>query len=72
MRDTTERPEAVAAGAVELVGTSFERITTSVSRLLDDPVEYRRRQIEANPYGDGHAAERIVEFVLEQGWEKRG
>jgi UDP-N-acetylglucosamine 2-epimerase len=38
-----------------------------VSRLLDDPVEYRKRQIDVNPYGDGHAAARIVDFMLEQG-----
>lgn len=64
MRDTTERPEAMRAGAVELVGTSYEKITTSVSRLLDDPAEYRRRQIDINPYGDGQAAGRIVELML--------
>jgi UDP-N-acetylglucosamine 2-epimerase (non-hydrolysing) len=69
MRDTTERPEALAAGAVELVGTSRERIVSTVSRLLTDPQEYRRRQIDQNPYGDGQAAGRIVDFMLEQGWQ---
>lgn len=68
MRDTTERPEALDAGAVELVGTDSARIVAAVSRLLTDPAEYARRQIESNPYGDGHAAERIVDLVLKQGW----
>ncbi len=68
MRDTTERPEAVAAGGVELVGTACAQIVESVSTLLEDPVEYRRRQIDVNPYGDGLAAGRIVDFVLEQRW----
>ncbi len=68
MRDTTERPEALDAGAVELVGTNSSRIVEAVSRLLSDPIEYSRRQIEHNPYGDGHAAKRIVDLVLTQGW----
>ncbi len=69
MRETTERPEALDAGAVELVGTSVERITSGVSLLLTDSTEYARRQIDVNPYGDGHAAERIVEMMLNQGWQ---
>jgi UDP-N-acetylglucosamine 2-epimerase (non-hydrolysing) len=69
MRETTERPEALEAGAVELVGTSRERIVSAVSRLLTDEQEYRRRQIDKNPYGDGQAAGRIVEFMLQQGWQ---
>ncbi len=68
MRETTERPEAMEAGAVELVGTSIERIVDRVSTLLDDPVEYAQRQIETNPYGDGFAAQRIVELMLKQEW----
>lgn len=68
MRETTERPEAMEAGAVELVGTSIERIVDRVSTLLDDPVEYAQRQIETNPYGDGSAAQRIVELMLKQEW----
>ncbi|MBW3540038.1 MAG: UDP-N-acetylglucosamine 2-epimerase (non-hydrolyzing) [Planctomycetes bacterium] len=64
MRDTTERPEAVEAGAVELVGTSVKRIVASTTRLLTDEAEYARRQIDHNPYGDGRAAERIVERML--------
>ncbi|HVU88689.1 MAG TPA: UDP-N-acetylglucosamine 2-epimerase (non-hydrolyzing) [Pirellulales bacterium] len=68
MRETTERPEALDAGAVELVGTSVERIVASVSRLLTDPTEYARRQLDKNPYGDGQAARRIVDIMLQQGW----
>ena len=68
MRDSTERPEALDAGAVELVGTDSSRIVAAVSRLLSDPLEYARRQIECNPYGDGKSAERIVDLVLKQGW----
>jgi UDP-N-acetylglucosamine 2-epimerase (non-hydrolysing) len=68
MRETTERPEAMEAGAVELVGTSLERIVDRVSVLLDDPVEYAQHQIDKNPYGDGRAAERIVDLILKQEW----
>ena len=69
MRETTERPEAVAAGAVELVGTSVPAMVNGVTRLLTDASEYARRQIDVNPYGDGHAAERIVDIMLQQGWQ---
>ena len=68
MRDTTERPEALDAGAVELVGTDESRIIAAVSRLLTDPAEYSKRQIDHNPYGDGHAATRIVDLLLKQDW----
>jgi UDP-N-acetylglucosamine 2-epimerase (non-hydrolysing) len=68
MRETTERPEALDAGAVELVGTSPERIVQRTSVLLSDPDEYARHQVEQNPYGDGHAASRIVDLMLEQEW----
>lgn len=70
MRDTTERPEALDAGAVELVGTDSPRIVAAVSRLLTDPHEYARRQIDISPYGDGHAAERIVDLTLAQHWPR--
>ncbi|MCC7087353.1 MAG: UDP-N-acetylglucosamine 2-epimerase (non-hydrolyzing) [Pirellulales bacterium] len=69
MRTTTERPEAVEAGAVELVGTCRERIVDRVSRLLTDPREYAIRQIDQNPYGDGNSAQRIVDLMLNQGWQ---
>ena len=63
MRDTTERPEALEAGAVELVGTSSRRIVESVSQLLTDKAEYAARQIDSNPYGDGKASGRILDLV---------
>ncbi|MFN9974758.1 MAG: UDP-N-acetylglucosamine 2-epimerase, partial [Phycisphaerae bacterium] len=68
MRETTERPEALAAGAVELVGTSPERIVSGVSRLLTDEVEYARRQIATNPYGDGKASQRIASLIQSRAW----
>ena len=71
MRDTTERPEAVEAGAVESVGTCKEAIVQSVSRLLSDSVEYGKRQIDHNPYGDGQAAQRIVDLMLAQPWAQQ-
>jgi UDP-N-acetylglucosamine 2-epimerase len=70
MRETTERPEALDAGAVELVGTSVERIVASLTRLLTEPQEYARRQLDQNPYGDGQSAGRIVDIMLKQGWQK--
>jgi UDP-N-acetylglucosamine 2-epimerase (non-hydrolysing) len=70
MRETTERPEALDAGAVELVGTDVQRIVASVTRLLTDPREYARRQLDSNPYGDGQAARRIVDIMLQQGWNQ--
>jgi UDP-N-acetylglucosamine 2-epimerase (non-hydrolysing) len=60
MRDTTERPEAVEAGTVELVGTDENRIVATVDRLLTDPVAYGAMANATNPYGDGRAAERAV------------
>ena len=61
MRDTTERPEAVEAGTVLLVGTNREKIEQSVSMLLDDADTYRRMSEAVNPYGDGNACNRIVD-----------
>ena len=60
MRDTTERPEAVEAGTVRLVGTDVQSILAGVGELLEDPVAYRRMSLAHNPYGDGRACERIV------------
>ncbi len=71
MRDTTERPEAVDAGGVELVGASCVNIVRAASHLLQDPVEYSRRQIDSNPYGDGNSARRIMELVESRGWESQ-
>ena len=64
MRDTTERPEAVEAGTVALVGADRERIEQSVSSLLDDNVLYGKMSKAVNPYGDGNACKRIVNFFL--------
>lgn len=64
MRDTTERPEAIDAGTARLVGTNVESIADGVSMLLDDAAEYRRMSIAHNPYGDGHACERIASTLL--------
>jgi UDP-N-acetylglucosamine 2-epimerase (non-hydrolysing) len=64
MRDTTERPEAVEAGVAELVGADAERIVSRGAALLSNPTEYAAHQVAINPYGDGRAAERIVERIL--------
>jgi UDP-N-acetylglucosamine 2-epimerase (non-hydrolysing) len=64
LRDETERPEAVAAGTVQLVGTRREAIRSAVEALLNDPARYRRFATVVNPYGDGWAAERIARVVL--------
>ena len=64
LRDETERPEAVAAGTVQLVGTGREAIRSAVEALLDSPERYRRFATVVNPYGDGWAAERIGRVVL--------
>lgn len=65
MRDTTERPEAVDAGTVRLVGTDGERITAEVLQLLRDPAAYARMAEAVNPYGDGKAAPRAVAAIAE-------
>lgn len=65
MRETTERPEGVAAGAVRLVGTDRQRIVAETARLLDDPVAYERMARTVNPYGDGQASARICQRLLE-------
>lgn len=65
MRDTTERPEAVTAGTVILVGTDKEKIISEASRLLNDREAYQRMSKTHNPYGDGKASERIVKFILD-------
>jgi len=68
LRDATERPEAVEAGAARLVGTSTDAIVAAVATLLTNPEEYAACQIDRNPYGDGHAAARIVDLMLRQGF----
>ena len=64
MRDTTERPEAIEAGTARLVGTDRNTIEQNVVLLLSDPEEYNTMAHATNPFGDGHAAERIADFVL--------
>ena len=63
MRDITERPEAITAGTVRLVGADRNRIVSNVSELLDDETSYRAMARAHNPYGDGHACERIIEIL---------
>lgn len=63
MRDTTERPEAVEAQTVRLVGTDRQKIVASVHELLDDPHQYARMSLAHNPYGDGQAAHRIAQYL---------
>ena len=63
MRDTTERPEGVAAGTLRLVGTEEDTICREFSRLLDDPAEYEAMSHASNPYGDGCASERIADVL---------
>ncbi len=63
MRDTTERPEALAAGTVRLVGTDYDRIVGEVSRLIDDEEAYRLMSHAVNPYGDGRACPRIADTL---------
>ena len=63
MRDTTERPEAVDAGTVRLVGTDTETIVRNVTQLLEDQAEYDRMSFAHNPYGDGQAVTRILDVL---------
>ena len=63
MRDTTERPEALSSGTVHRVGTDYQRIMDEVSALLDDPKTYDKMSKAVNPYGDGKACGRIVEYL---------
>lgn len=64
MRDTTERPEALAAGTVHLVGTDYEKIVSEVSILIDSEHAYRKMSHAINPYGDGCACQRIVNILM--------
>ena len=64
MRDTTERPEGVAAGTIRLVGTWEETIYENFTELLDNPAAYEKMSHTANPYGDGHASERIADILV--------
>ncbi len=64
LRDTTERPEAVTAGTVKLIGTDRIRVYEEARKLLTDEAEYQRMAESHNPYGDGHASERIIQAIL--------
>lgn len=64
MRDTTERPEALSAGTVKLVGTDYNKIVNEVSALIDDSAAYEKMSHAVNPYGDGMACERITEIFM--------
>ena len=65
MRNTTERPEAVEAGTVKLVGTDKEKIIREVSKLIEDKNEYDKMSKAINPYGDGKASQKIIKFLRE-------
>jgi UDP-N-acetylglucosamine 2-epimerase (non-hydrolysing) len=71
MRDVTERPEAVEAGTVLLVGTDRQKIVDTVEDVLLDPVRYETMARAHNPYGDGKAVGRIID-VLRQAWQLDG
>lgn len=70
MRDTTERPEGIAAGTLKLVGTEEETIYREFSRLLSDKAEYDAMSKASNPYGDGHACERIADVLIQESMKK--
>jgi UDP-N-acetylglucosamine 2-epimerase (non-hydrolysing) len=63
LRDTTERPEGIIAGTVKLVGTDEEQVYRAFNRLLSDHAAYEAMRRAANPYGDGHASERIADML---------
>ena len=66
LRDTTERPEGIDAGTLKLVGTEEENIYNETKKLLTDKEEYERMSHASNPYGDGHASERITDAIIEK------
>jgi UDP-N-acetylglucosamine 2-epimerase (non-hydrolysing) len=66
MRDTTERPEALEAGTVKLVGTNSDLIIKEAQDLLSNPEAYEKMALSHNPYGDGTACKKILSFLLER------
>jgi len=66
LREMTERPEAIEAGAAKLIGTDADRIYSETMRLIEEPKSYHRMASAINPYGDGQASQRIVQFLLGQ------
>jgi len=65
LREVTERPEGIEAGMLQLVGTNTDRIVRTTSILLEDETAYARMSRATNPYGDGHASERIIQHLLD-------
>lgn len=70
LRDVTERPEGLDAGALKLAGTGEEGIYQSITRLLRDKEEYRRMSRAVNPYGDGTASEKIADIIVKEEWRR--
>ena len=70
LRDNTERPEALAAGTVLLVGTDRVKIIKHVNNLLDNPSVYESMSQAINPYGDGYASKKILSTILQSIWKK--
>ena len=66
LRDTTERPEGIAAGTLKLVGTSEDAIYNETKKLLDDKNEYNKMSRASNPYGDGFASKYIVDAIIDK------
>lgn len=65
LRDTTERPEGVAAGTLKLIGTNEQAIIEGVTELMNNPLQYDEMKKVKNPYGDGTTAEKIMEIINE-------
>lgn len=72
LRDTTERPEAVTAGTVKLVGTNYQQIYQQAQLLLSNEMEYKKMAQAVNPYGDGKASDRIVNIIMDFLYARRG
>jgi UDP-N-acetylglucosamine 2-epimerase (non-hydrolysing) len=70
LRDTTERPEGIESGTLKIVGTDCENIYNETKKLLDDKNEYDKMSMAVNPYGDGHASEKIVDAIVAKFEEK--
>jgi UDP-N-acetylglucosamine 2-epimerase (non-hydrolysing) len=68
LRRTTERPEAIEAGTAKLVGTEYESVYNEAQRLLSEANAYREMSTKANPYGDGKASARIIDYLTQQTW----
>ena len=71
LRDTTERPEGIKAGTLKLTGTDEEIIYKETKELLINKESYEKMSHASNPYGDGHASERIVDAIIEKFYDKK-